>query len=55
MVRPRRAQQYSLTLADVFEANKVGASFSTDLEITSEVPEPGAVILFGTVLVFCNS
>jgi len=46
---------YSLTLADVFEANAVGASFSTDLDITSEVPEPGAVILFGTVLVFCTA
>jgi len=48
---------YSLTLADVFEANKVGASFSTDLDVTftSSVPEPGAVILFGTVLVFCTA
>jgi len=46
---------YSLTLSDVFEANKVGASFSTDLDVTSEVPEPGAVILFGTVLLFCTA
>jgi len=41
---------YSLTLDQVFTGTQ-GVSFSVDGNIT--VPEPGAVVLFGTVLVFC--
>jgi hypothetical protein len=46
---------YSLTLDQVFTDAKGGpVSFSVDGNITG-VPEPGAVIMFGTVLVFCAS
>jgi hypothetical protein len=42
---------YSLTLAQVFTGSS-GAAFSVDGNITA-VPEPGAVVLFGTLLVLC--
>jgi hypothetical protein len=47
---------YSLTLDQVFAADTSSAAvdYSVDGQISS-VPEPGAVILFGTVLVFCAS
>jgi hypothetical protein len=46
---------YSLTLEDVF-AGCTGVncvSYSSDGAVTSGVPEPGAVVLFGTVLALC--
>jgi hypothetical protein len=45
---------YSLTLDQVFEADGSGASvaYSVDGSISS-VPEPAAVMLFGTVLALC--
>jgi hypothetical protein len=51
---PAGPTPYSLTIEDIFNANSGAASFSTDGNITS-VPEPGAVVLFGTVLVLCAS
>jgi len=44
---------YSLTLDQVFTAAGGPVSFSSDGSIS--VPEPGAVMLFGTVLVLCAS
>lgn len=43
---------YSLTLEQVFTSDAQDDTFSVDGNMTG-VPEPGAVILFGTVLVFC--
>jgi hypothetical protein len=51
---PAGPSPYSLTIEDIFNAGGSPASFSTDGNITS-VPEPGAVVLFGTVLVLCAS
>jgi len=48
------AANYSLTLDQVFTADIGGSSFSVDGNITG-VPEPGAVVLFGTVLALCAS
>jgi|ERR1039458_463005 hypothetical protein len=46
---------YSLTLDQMFTATGTGAvSFSVDGSVSS-VPEPGAVMLFGTVLALCAS
>jgi hypothetical protein len=45
---------YSLTLDQTFTAN-IGEFFSTDGNVTGQVPEPGAVVLFGTVLALCAS
>jgi len=45
---------FSLTLDQVFDASASGATYSVDGSVAS-VPEPGAVILFGTVLVLCAS
>jgi len=45
---------YSLTIEDIFAASNNGATFSVDGNITA-VPEPGAILLLGTVLVFCGS
>jgi len=47
---------YSLTLDQVFAADTGGApvAYSVDGAVSS-VPEPGAVILFGTVLMLCTS
>jgi hypothetical protein len=46
---------YSLTLDQVFTATGTDAlSFSVDGSVSS-VPEPGAVMLFGTVLALCAS
>jgi hypothetical protein len=44
---------YSLTLDQVFTATNNGL-FSVDGSVSS-VPEPGAVMLFGTVLALCAS
>jgi|SRR5579862_2918794 len=49
---PAGPSAYSLTIEDQFASGSAGASFSTDGDI-SGVPEPGAMILLGTVLVFC--
>ncbi len=46
---------YSLTLHDIFTSGGTGTSFSTDDSITSGVPEPLGVALFGTVLALCAS
>jgi len=43
---------YSLTLDQVFTDSGSSVSFSVDGSVAS-VPEPGAVILFGSLLVFC--
>jgi hypothetical protein len=45
---------YSLTLDQIFGADRSGGieSYSVDGAVSS-VPEPGAVILFGSLLVFC--
>ncbi len=51
---PAGPGQYSLTIEDIFNANGAPASFSTDGNITA-IPEPGAVLLFGTTLVLCAS
>ena len=49
------AAPYSLTLDQVFtDTGTASLSFGANGAISS-VPEPGAVILFGTVLVFCAS
>jgi hypothetical protein len=45
---------YSLTLDQLFTDSGSAVTFSVDGAVAS-VPEPGAVILFGTVLVFCAS
>ena len=46
---------YSLTLEETFADTSAGAvSFQTGGNVSS-VPEPGAVILFGTVLALCSS
>ena len=45
---------YSLTLDQVFTDSGSAVSFSVDGSVSS-VPEPGAVILLGTVLLFCAS
>jgi hypothetical protein len=51
---PAGPAAYSLTIEDIFNAAGGAASFSTDGDIYS-VPEPGAIVLFGTALVFCAS
>ncbi|HLY17144.1 MAG TPA: PEP-CTERM sorting domain-containing protein [Bryobacteraceae bacterium] len=51
---PAGPAAYSLTIEDVFTSGVSGASFSTDGNISSTVPEPGAIILLGTVLAFCS-
>jgi hypothetical protein len=54
---PESGTPYSLTLEDIF-AGCTGTScvfYSSDGAITGGVPEPGAVVLFGTVLTFCAS
>jgi hypothetical protein len=44
---------YSLTLVDTFTATGPGAvNFSTDAQLIG-VPEPGAIVLFGTMLLLC--
>jgi len=48
------AAPFSLTLDQVFTAGNGPVSFSSDGNITG-VPEPGTVMLFGTVLLFCAS
>ena len=44
---------YSLTLDQVFMAQPGATSFSVDGNITSNVPEPAGIALFGTVLALC--
>jgi hypothetical protein len=44
---------YALTLDQLFQATRDGASFSTDGSVTASVPEPASMALFGSVLVFC--
>ena len=51
---PAGPTKYSLTIEDIFNAMGSGATFSTDGNVTT-VPEPGAIILLGTVLVLCAS
>jgi len=41
---------YSLTLVQSFKDTSGAVSFSTDGNITSDVPEPASIFLFGTVL-----
>jgi hypothetical protein len=46
---------YSLTLEQIFTHTGIAGSsiaFSSDGNITGSVPEPGAIVLFGTVLVW---
>jgi len=46
-------EPYSLTMEEVFNANGSNpVSFSVDGNVTA-VPEPGAIVLFGTVLMLC--
>jgi hypothetical protein len=45
---------FSLTLQQVFDAHGGNVTFSVDGSITS-VPEPGAIVLFGSVLALCAS
>jgi len=46
---------YSLTLDDVFTSPGTGSSYSIDGDIIAPVPEPAALVLFGTVVAFCAS
>jgi hypothetical protein len=48
---------YSLTLEDVFAGCRSNSCvfYSSDGAISGSVPEPGAVVLFGTVLTLCAS
>lgn len=45
----------SLELATIFTTNSGGGGFTVGGNISSAVPEPATVALFGTVLVFCAS
>ncbi len=51
---PQGPAAYSLTLEQIFVSDEQNDVFSADGNITG-VPEPGAVVLLGTVLVFCAS
>jgi hypothetical protein len=45
---------YSLTLEQVFtDASGTSVSFSVDGNVINAVPEPAAIVLFGTVLALC--
>jgi len=51
---PAGPAPYSLTLEQIFTSDAQNDTFSADGNITG-VPEPGAIMLLGTVLVFCGS
>jgi hypothetical protein len=44
---------YSLTLDEIFTSTGSGAFFSIDANLLTASPEPAALVLFGTMLVFC--